>query len=336
MARIAINGFGRIGRQTLKAGWKKKGFDVVAINDLTDAATLAYLLKYDTNYGIWDVPVKAQGHFLVIDGKKIPVTAEKNPADLPWSELSVDVVLECTGFFLTKESAGAHLTAGAKRVVISAPAKDDTKTYVLGVNHLAMNKKTGDIINNASCTTNCASPVMAIMEEVFGVKKAMLTTAHGYTSTQSLVDAPVAKDLRRGRAAAENIIPSSTGAAIATTETIPSLKGKFDGMALRVPIPTVSISDITMILKKKTSVEEVNDAIVKASKSPRFKGILTVTNDPIVSSDIIGNTASAIVDLALTMVVDGDMVKVVAWYDNEMGYAHRLAEMALFYSKSIR
>jgi len=331
MTRIAINGFGRIGRQFLKAGWGKKGFKIVAINDLTDAKTLAYLLKYDTNYGIWDVPVKAKKNALEIDGVLIPVYSQRDPSDLPWKENRVDIVIESTGFFRTKELALKHVEAGAKKVIISAPAKDETPTFVFGVNHKDINSKTGEVINNASCTTNCVAPISEIIDKVFGVKKAMLTTVHGYTSTQSLVDSPH-KDLRRGRAAAENIIPTSTGAAIATTKTVPNLKGKFDGFAIRVPVPTASLSDITFVTKEKVTVEGVNRALKRASRSIRWNGVLDTTADPIVSSDIVGNTHSAIVDLDLTRVVGGDLVKVVAWYDNEMGYASRLVDMAMFYS----
>lgn len=329
MPRIAINGFGRIGRQTLKAAFGKPGFNVVAINDLTDSATLAHLLKHDSNYGLWDRQVKAGKNYLQIDKVKIPVYNQKDPAELPWQKLKIDVVLECTGFFRTEEAASAHLQAGAKRVIISAPAKGgEVPTYVLGVNESGLSKDKALIINNASCTTNCVAPVTAVMQEKFGVKKALLTTIHGYTSTQNLVDGPH-KDLRRARAAAVNMIPTTTGAAIATTETIPALKNKFDGRAIRVPLPTVSLSDTTYLLKKRTSVEAVNRAFQNAARQARYRGVLAVTNEPIVSSDIIGSPYSAIVDLGLTQVVDGDLVKVVAWYDNEWGYANRLAEMAL-------
>lgn len=336
MARIAINGFGRIGRSTFKAAWGKKGFEVVAINDLTDAKTLAYLLKYDTNYGKWDVPVRATRDYLIVGKKKIPVLAERDPADLPWQEMKVDIVIESTGRFVTEELASKHLTAGAKKVIISAPAKGGhVPTYVIGANAEKAAKDKSGVVNNASCTTNCVSPVMAIMDAAFGVKKAMLNTIHGYTSTQNLVDGPH-KDLRRGRAAAENMIPTTTGAAKATTETLPQLKNKFDGIAIRVPLPTISLSDITMVLKKKVTVEEVNAAFKKAIKSPRFKGIVDVTDEPLVSSDFIGNPHSAIVDLDMTRVVDGDLVKVVAWYDNEWGYANRLAEFAIFLAKGFK
>jgi glyceraldehyde 3-phosphate dehydrogenase len=255
---------------------------------------------------------------------------------LPWKEQKIDIVIESTGFFKTEDSATAHIKAGAKKVLISAPAKGGhVPTYVFGANEDAATKDKSPIVNNASCTTNCTSPVMAILEEAFGVKKAMLSTVHGYTAAQSLVDAPH-KDLRRGRAAAVNMIPTTTGAAIATTETLPKLKNKFDGIAIRVPIPTTSLSDITVILKKKVTVEEVAKAFKAAVKKPRWKGIVAVNEDPIVSSDIVGNSHSAIVDLPMTRVVDGDMLKILAWYDNEWGYANRLAEMATFLAKGIK
>ncbi|MFH1712137.1 MAG: type I glyceraldehyde-3-phosphate dehydrogenase [Patescibacteria group bacterium] len=337
MARIAINGFGRIGRQTFKAAWNKPGFNVVAINDLTDAKTLAHLLKYDTNYGKWGVSVKAGKDFIVVGKKKIPIFAEKDPANLPWKKYKVDVVIESTGFFVTEEAASAHLQAGAKRVIISAPAKGgNVPTYVLGANTTGYDyKEKAAIINNASCTTNCVAPITAILHEAFGVKKALMSTVHGYTSTQRLVDGPH-KDLRRARAAAVNIIPTSTGAAIATTETIPDLKNKFDGISIRVPILTVSLMDGTYLLKRKTTVEEINKFIIAATKKPRWKDLVGYTDEPLVSVDFVGDPRSAIVDLGMTRIVDGDLVKVVAWYDNEWAYALRLAEMALFVAKAFK
>lgn len=331
MPRIAINGFGRIGRQTLKAAWGKKDFQVVAINDLTDSATLAYLLKYDTNYGIWPQDVKAGEGYIQIGKKKIPVYAEKDPSKLPWAKLKVDVVIESTGFFRDKAGAELHLQGGAKKVVISAPAKGaDIPTFVFGANGEVAKKSSATVINNASCTTNSTAPVLAMLDEAFGVEKAMLTTVHGYTSSQALVDSPQPKDLRRGRAAAMNIIPTSTGAAKATGETLPQMEGVFDGIAIRVPVPTVSLSDMTVLLKKAiVTVEEVNEALRKASKKPRWKGVVAVTEEPLVSTDFIGDPHSATVDLGLTRVTGGNLVKVVAWYDNEWGYANRLAEMAM-------
>lgn len=330
--KVAINGFGRIGRTTAKVLLKKEGVEIVAINDLTDDKTLAHLFKYDSNYGTFSGEVKADedGEHLVLGDKKIKTFAEKDPSKLPWAELEVDVVLECTGFFTDKESASAHITAGAKRVIISAPPKGDMSTHLISINE----DEIGDekVISNASCTTNCISPVVAVMHANFGILKATMTTIHSYTADQNLQDGPH-KDLRRARAAAENIVPTTTGAAISTTEVIPELKGLFDGLAIRVPTPVGSLSDLTILTKKKTTVEEINAAFVEASKQPRYKGILEVTDEPIVSSDIVGNPASSIVDLSLTKVVDGDLVKVVAWYDNEFGYSNRLAELAIFAAK---
>jgi len=335
MARIAINGFGRIGRSTFKAAWGKKGFNVVAINDLTDAKTLAHLLKYDTNYGTWDVAVRATKDALIVGKTKIPVLSQRDPAELPWGSMKIDVVLEATGYFRTEEAAGAHLQAGAKRVIISAPGKGgNVPTYVMGANTgFTKKKEKAGVVNNASCTTNCVAPVTAIIDQAFGIKKALMTTIHGYTSTQNLIDGPH-KDLRRARAAAVNMIPTSTGAAIATTETLPQLENKFDGLAIRVPLPTMSLSDMTFLLKKKVTVEEIHEVVKKAVKTPRFKGIVDWTDEPLVSSDFVGNAHSAIVDFGLTRVVDGDLVKIVAWYDNEWGYANRLAELALFAAKA--
>lgn len=334
MPNIAINGFGRIGRNVLKAGWNRPGFKIVAINDLTDTKTLAHLLRHDTVYGPCEHEVRHDEKNLVVAGKKIPVFAEKDPAMLPWGKLNVDIVLECTGRFTTAEGASAHLKAGAKRVIISAPAKGpDVPTYVMGVNAKHVGKKQ-PIVSNASCTTNCIAPVAAVLEEAFGIKKAMMTTVHSYTASQVLQDAP-AKDLREARAAAENIVPTTTGAAIATGLVIPALQGIFDGLSVRVPTPVVSLSDFTLVLKQRVTVDEVNEAFKAATKQARFRGILEVTEEPLVSSDFIGNAASAIVDLGLTRVVDGDLVKVVAWYDNEWGYSNRLVELALEMATSI-
>jgi glyceraldehyde 3-phosphate dehydrogenase len=328
MPKIAINGFGRIGRNVFKAGYGKNGFNVVAVNDLTDPKTLAHLLKYDSTYRTWDKDVSSDEDELVVDGKRIKVFSEKDPAQLPWKKLGIDIVLECTGRFTNLEGASKHVEAGAKRVIISAPAKGGgVPTHVIGVNQKGAGKK-AQVINNASCTTNCIAPVAAILNNAFGIRKALMTTIHAYTADQVLVDGPH-KDLRRARSAAENIIPTTTGAAIATTETIPELKGLFDGMSIRVPVPVMSLSDFTFVLKKRVTVEQVNDALRKASKNPLWKGVVEVTDKELVSSDFIGSTASAIVDLPLTKVVDGDLVKVIAWYDNEWGYSHRLAEMAL-------
>ena len=327
MVNVAINGFGRIGRQAFRSAWEKKTVKIVGVNDLTDAKTLAHLLRYDTAYGTWQKEISYDGANLIVEGKKIPVFAEKDPSLLPWKKLKVQVALECTGRFTSEEGAGLHLKAGAKKVIISAPAKGGVApTYVMSVNSAAVGKEESPIINNASCTTNCIAPVMAVLEDAFGIDKAMMTTVHCYTADQNLQDGPH-KDLRRARAAAENIVPTTTGAAIAVTEAIPELKGKFDGLAVRVPVPSVSLSDITAVLLKDVTIEEVNKAFTKAAKSANYKGVLAVTTEPLVSSDFIGNTYSTIVDLSLTNVVGGNLVKVVAWYDNETGYAARLVEM---------
>ncbi len=333
MARIAINGFGRIGRQMLKAAWNKRGFNIVAINDLGDAESLAYLLKYDSNYGIWDKEVSFGPNYIMIDRKKIPVLNESDPAQLPWKKHRVDVVVEATGRFTDEEAASLHLNAGAKRVVISAPGKGDIPTFVLGVNQNEMDGKKQKVVSNASCTTNCTSPVMKILNDTFGVEKAMLSTVHGYTAAQNLVDGPHRKDPRRGRAAAENMIPTTTGAAKATVKTLPDLEGRFDGIAIRVPVPTVSLSDMTVLLKKDVTVDEVNAAFKKAVSSRWYKGIVAVTDEPLVSSDFVGSPYSATVDLQMTRVVNGNLVKIVAWYDNEWGYANRLAEFIINHVK---
>lgn len=333
--RVAINGFGRIGRNTLKAGFDKTGIEWVAVNDLTDSKTLAHLLQYDSVYGKYDKKVRATKGSLIVGGKMIKVFSERDPANLPWKELDIDVVLECTGIFRTEEKSKPHLKAGAKRVIISAPSKGgNVPTHVIGVNDKKY-KKSSKIINNASCTTNCIAPMAAIMHAKFGVKKALMTTIHGYTANQNLVDGPH-KDLRRARAAAVNIVPTTTGAAIATTETIPELKGLFDGMAVRVPVLDGSLSDFTFLLKKKTTVEEVNAHFEKMAKHPLYKGIITVAKSPLVSTDIIGSSYSSIIDPDFTKVIDGDLVKVVCWYDNEWGYSHRLADMALEVGRKIQ
>jgi len=331
MKKIAINGFGRIGRAAFKIALKAKGARIAAINDLVDTKTLAYLLKYDTVYGRYDRRVSYDAKNLIVDGQKIPVFAEKDPAKLPWKKLGVDVVLECTGSFDKKADLELHLRAGAKKAVLSAPAKDEILTLVFGTEFTKSNLGKEKIIANASCTTNCVAPVMQILENNFGVEKSILNTIHAYTATQKIVDGPDAKDLRRGRAGASNIVPSTTGAAKATTLVIPELKDKFDGISLRVPVICGSISDITAVLKKNTTVEEVNSAFKKAANSAFYKRLLAVADgdDELVSSDIIGTTYSAIVDLKFTKVVGGNLAKVLAWYDNEWGYSCRLIEMAL-------
>ncbi len=328
MKRIAINGFGRIGRAAFKIALENPDLKVVAINDLTDTKTLAHLLKYDTAYGHYRYTVEAQQDGILVNGILYPVFLEKDPLKLPWKDLEVDVVLECTGRFVDKDSSAQHVTAGARMVILSAPAKggaEDVKTFLIGVNEDAYAGET--VISNASCTTNCLAPVAKVLQDVFGIEKALMTTVHSYTADQNLEDSPH-RDLRRARAASQNIVPTTTGAAIAVTEVIPELSGRFDGLALRVPTLVVSITDFTFLLKRKTTAEEVNAALVAASQSERLRGVLSVINEPLVSSDFIGNPFSSIVDLTLTKVVDGDFVKVVAWYDNEWGYSQRLVELA--------
>ncbi len=324
--RVAINGFGRIGRAAFKILLDKKKYEVVAINDLAPAESLAYLLKYDTVYGTYPKKVSDSGKNIVVNNKKYHITAIAEPKKLPWKKLKVDVVLECTGRFVKDGQASAHLKAGAKKVIISAPAKGggNVDTFLLGVNEKEY--KNQRVISNASCTTNCIAPVAQVMVSKFGVEKAMMTTIHSYTADQKLVDAPH-RDPRRGRSAAENIIPTSTGAAVATAQVIPELDGLFDGMAVRVPTPVCSLSDFTFLLKKNVTAKQINNALTTASKSKRYKGILGVTSEPVVSSDFIGDSRSSIVDLSMTKVVGGNMVKIVAWYDNEWAYAFRLVEM---------
>lgn len=329
--RIAINGFGRIGRCAFKIALEKKNVEVVAINDLMDNATLAHLVQYDTAMGKFSKKVSPTKKGLKVDGKEYAIFSEKDPANLPWKDLKVDVVLECTGIFKDKEKASGHIKAGAKKVIISAPSKDEkVQNLVSGTKDtftVIKKGKTGDVISMASCTTNCISPIMQVLEDNFGVDKALMTTIHAYTSTQNLVDGPN-KDLRRARAAAQNMIPTSTGAAIATTKVIPKLNDKFDGISVRVPVITGSLADITAVLKKNATVEQVNNAFKKAAKDPAFKGILAVSEESLVSSDFIGDSHSSTVDLEFTRVVGGNMVKILSWYDNEWGYSTRLVEMA--------
>lgn len=325
--RVAINGFGRIGRAAFKIMLDQSAkYEVVAVNDLAPADSLAYLLKYDTMYGRYAKNVSASGTNIVVNGKKYAVTAVADPSKLPWKKMKIDVVLECTGLFVKDNKAQAHIKAGAKHVIVSAPVKGegDIATYLLGVNEQKL--KNDAVVSNASCTTNCIAPVAKVMVNSFGVDKAMMTTIHSYTADQKLVDAPH-KDARRGRTAGQNIVPTSTGAASALGQVIPELKGLFDGLSIRVPTAVVSLADFTFVLKKKVTKEQVNNALIKASKSPQMKNILGVTSDPVVSSDFIGDPRSSIVDLSLTNVVDGTLVKIIAWYDNEWGYANRLVEM---------
>jgi glyceraldehyde 3-phosphate dehydrogenase len=336
--RVAINGFGRIGRAAFKIGLDKPNIEFVAINDLTEPKVLASLLKYDTAYGRFGRPISFDEKNIIVDGQSIPVIAEKDPAQLPWKDLNVDVVIESTGRFVKDGAARAHLEAGAKRVVISAPAKGgNVETFLFGVNHDRYGKQ--EIISNASCTTNCISPVINVLYSAFGVSKALMDTVHSYTAEQNLVDGPPpgghAEDLRRARAAAQNIVPTTTGAAIATTEVIPELAGVFDGVSLRVPTITGSIANIVAVLKRPVTVEEVQNAFKEAAEQPFYKGILEVSDEPLVSSDIRGTTASAIVDLPFIRVVGGDLVSVLAWYDNEWGYSNRLVEQVELVGKSI-
>jgi glyceraldehyde 3-phosphate dehydrogenase len=330
MVKVAINGFGRIGRNAFKILMSRKDAEVVAINDITDAKTLAHLLKHDSSYGTYDQDVSFDEHSITVGGKKVPIYAEKDPHDLPWKDLGVDVVIESTGFFTKPEDAKAHIEAGAKRVVISAPAKGEgAKTVVLGVNEDVLSAD-DEIISNASCTTNCIAPIMKVLEDNLGIEKAMMTTVHSYTGSQRILDAP-AKDLREARSAAENIVPTTTGASKAAALTIPSLTGKFNGLSVRVPTPVVSLSDITAIVKKDTTKEELTELFKKVAKEPYYEGIIGITEEELVSSDFIGDPHSCIVDLPLIDVVGGNMIKVVAWYDNEWGYSNRLVELTVDY-----
>lgn len=330
---VAINGFGRIGRASFKIILDSHPkMNVVAINDLTDTATLAHLLQYDTCYGKYHHKVTHTKDSIVVNGKKYPVFSQKDPLLLPWSKLKVDVVLECTGKFRGKEDASAHLKSGAKKVIISAPGKE-CKTIVIGVNEEKLTKDDA-VISCASCTTNCLAPATSVIKENFGIKNALMTTVHAYTADQNLVDGPH-KDLRRARAAAANIVPTTTGAAVAVTETMPSLKGKFDGMAVRVPVPVGSLCDMTYILSKNTTIDKVNAAFTKAAKG-KLKGILEASNEELVSSDIVGNPHSSIVDLKSTLLVGGNLLKVVAWYDNEWGYSNRLVDLGEYLKKFIK
>jgi glyceraldehyde 3-phosphate dehydrogenase len=336
--KVAINGFGRIGRTAFKIAWDKPELEIVAVNDLTDPVTLAHLLRHDSNYGWWLHDIKPGEGQLTVDGKVIKVLAQKDPSALPWRDLAIDVVIESTGRFTKEEDLLVHINAGAKKVVLSAPLKEGktAPTVVLGVNNDAA--KGQQIIANASCTTNCITPVAAVIESRFGIEKAMLTTTHSVTSEQNLVDGPPpglkSGDLRRARSAYSNIIPTSTGAAEAAAEALPSLKGIFTGVAIRVPTAVVSLSDFTFLLKKEVTVDEVNNAFKEAATQPLYQGILGVTEEQLVSSDFKMSTYSAIVDLPLTQVVGGNMVKIFAWYDNEWGYSNRLVEEVILASKS--
>lgn len=326
--KIAINGFGRIGRAFLKIAWERPEIEIVAVNDLGSVENFAYLLRHDTVYRNWQHEVEISGTDLVIDGKKVKFISEKDTTKLPWKDLGVDVVVESTGLFTSYEKAKFHIDQGAKKVVISAPAKGESgekgETILLGINEDKFG--TCDITSNASCTTNAASPLISILHEALGIEKAILNTVHGYTASQALVDGPSKKDLREGRAAAQNIVPSSTGAAIAVTEAFPELKGLFDGISIRVPVVAGSIVDITFISKKNTTKEEVNEILEKAAKDKKWEKLFSITHEPLVSSDILGESHACIADLEMTRVVDGNLVKVLGWYDNEMGYTYTLVE----------
>ena len=323
--RVAINGFGRIGRSVLRAAAKDSTIEFVAINDLTDAKTLAHLLKYDSVHGIFPGEVSAEGDQIIVNGKAIKILAVRNPSELPWKELKIDVVLESTGLFTSKEKASQHLTAGAAKVIISAPATDPDITIVLGVNDKQYDKSKHHIISNASCTTNCLAPVAKVLQDSFGIEKGLVTTVHSYTNDQSILDLPH-KDLRRARAAALSMIPTTTGAAKAVALVLPELKGKLDGMAIRVPTANVSVVDLVVTLSKPTDAAQVNAALKGAADGP-LKGILGFTSEELVSIDFNGNPLSSIVDGPSTKVLDGNMVKIISWYDNETGFSNRVVDL---------
>ncbi len=337
--KVAINGFGRIGRAFLKVAWTRPEIEIVAVNDLGSVENLSYLLRHDTVYRDWGHDVKMVEGGLSIDGKFVKFIAEKDTTLLPWKDLGIDVVVESTGLFTSYDKAKFHIDDGAKKVVISAPSKGGDgsvagETILLGVNEEKFG--TCDITSNASCTTNASSPLIGIMNETIGIEKAILNTVHGYTASQALVDGPSKKDMREGRAAAQNIVPSSTGAAIAVTEAYPELKGLFDGISIRVPVPAGSIVDVTFIAKRDTTAEEVNNILIKAAQDPRWAGVFAVTDEPLVSSDILGNRHASIADLAMTRVVGGNLVKVMGWYDNEMGYTYTLVDHVIKTGRTIK
>jgi len=333
MVKVAINGFGRIGRCIFRSAINNsRDIDFVAINDLTDTKTLAHLLKYDSVHGKFDGDVEAKDDLLIVNGKEIKVLSERDPGKLAWSHMDIDIVMECTGRFRERENASKHITAaGAKKVIISAPAKDPDITVVIGVNEKKYSHSRHNVISNASCTTNCLAPVAKVLLENFGIKKGFMTTVHAYTSDQRLLDLPH-KDLRRARAACVSMIPTTTGAAVATSLVIPELEGKLDGMAIRVPTPNVSLVDLVVETEKKTTIDEVNSAFKKAA-SNELKGILGVSEEPLVSIDYNGNTHSSTVDLQSTNVIQDNLVKVIAWYDNEMGYSNRMVDLARYIAK---
>jgi glyceraldehyde 3-phosphate dehydrogenase len=332
--KLAINGFGRIGRVVFREALLQSDVEVVAINDLTDAAMLAHLLKYDSVHGIFDAKVSSEGDYLIVNGKSIRVYAEKDPSVLPWNDLKIDIVIESTGIFRDVKSAGKHIDAGAKKVIVSSPGKNGMPTFVMGVNHETYNSETDHVVSNASCTTNCLAPVAKVLHEKFGIKRGMMTTIHSYTNDQRILDLPH-EDYRRARAAGESMIPTTTGAASAVAQVLPELKGKLDGMAVRVPTPNVSLVDLVAEFEKDATVEEVNAAL-KAASENELKGFLDYNEIPLVSRDYNGNTASSTVDGLSTMVLEGNLVKVLAWYDNESGYSARCIDLALhMYKKGL-
>ncbi|WP_203248712.1 type I glyceraldehyde-3-phosphate dehydrogenase [Sporosarcina beigongshangi] len=326
--KLAINGFGRIGRKVFREALQQEEIEIVAINDLTDAAMLAHLLKYDSVHGVNDAEISAEGNSLVVNGKNIKVYAERNPADLPWGELGIDVVIDSTGVFTDREGLNKHIEAGAKRVILSAPAKGDIPMLVMGVNHETYDAANDTIVSNASCTTNCLAPIVKVLNDKFGIERGMMTTVHSYTNDQKILDLPHS-DYRRARAAAENMIPTTTGAASAVTKVIPALAGKLDGMAVRVPTPNVSLVDFVADLKQDVTVEEVNATLKEASEN-ELAGVLVYNELPLVSRDYNGNTASSTIDGLSTMVLADNMVKVISWYDNESGYSARCIDLALY------
>jgi glyceraldehyde 3-phosphate dehydrogenase len=333
MAKVAINGMGRIGRAALKILLDTPELELAAVNDIVPADNIAYLIKYDTVYGRYDKPVEARENKLVIGDREIPYFSQKDPAQLPWRSLGIDIVLECTGVFTKRDDLKKHVQAGASYVILSAPTKDaDTPTVVHGVNVI---EGDAQIISCASCTTNCITPVVEIMDRRIGIKKAVMTTIHAYTASQSIVDGPH-KKFRRGRTAAANFVPTSTGAAIATTKALPHLEGLFDGVGIRGPVPVGSIADIVFVTKRETTVEEINNIFREEAMSDRYRGILGATDDPIVSSDIIGDSRASLVDLELTQVIGGDLVKVMSWYDNEWGFTNQMIREAISIALTIK
>ncbi len=331
--KIGINGFGRIGRCVLRAGWKNPDLEFVGVNDLTDPGTLAHLLKYDSVHGQMDAEVKAAENAMVVDGKEIKITSIRNPNELPWGDLGVDIVLECTGLFRSKNEAEGHRQAGAKKVIISAPAKEEDLTVVMGVNDDKYDPQNHHILSNASCTTNCLAPAAKVINDSFGIEKGLMTTIHSYTNDQRILDLPHS-DLRRARAAATSMIPTTTGAAKAVGLVLPELLGKLDGMSIRVPTPNVSVVDLVATLKTSTTAADINKALKEAAAG-KMKGILAVIEEPLVSVDFNGSTYSSLVDAGVTSVLEGNMVKILSWYDNESGFSNRMIDLCLLIAKSL-